>query len=151
MTGFKKVFIDTAPLIYYLERSEQYFDKMKGFFQDCCEHNVDIVTSAVTYEEYLVYPYRENRPELIDNFENFISSMDIRIISIDKEISCQRLHYFGVDFRDQTPDIRIVGVFGILNRLPDYLALGGKLIPSKLIRPIHKGDQVFLRVFVEIK
>lgn len=89
MTGFKKVFIDTAPLIYYLERSEQYFDKMKGFFQDCCEHNVDIVTSAVTYEEYLVYPYRENRPELIDNFENFISSMDIRIISIDKEIARQ--------------------------------------------------------------
>lgn len=89
MTGFKKVFIDTAPFIYYLERSEQHFDKMRKFFRECCEYNVDIVTSAVTYEEYLVYPYRENRPELIDNFENFISGMDIQILSIDKEIAKQ--------------------------------------------------------------
>ncbi len=27
MTEFKKVFVDTAPLIYYLERNEQYFEK----------------------------------------------------------------------------------------------------------------------------
>lgn len=87
MTGFKKVFVDTASLIYYLERNEQYFEKMKAFFQDCCERDVDIVTSAVTYEEYLVYPYRQNKTELIENFESFISNMGIRIINIDKEIA----------------------------------------------------------------
>ena len=60
---------------------------MKAFFQDYCERDVDIVTSAVTYEEYLVYPYRQNKIELIENFESFISNIGIRIISIDKEIA----------------------------------------------------------------
>lgn len=34
MTGYKKVFIDTAPFIYYIEKNEahpQYFEKVKRF------------------------------------------------------------------------------------------------------------------------
>ena len=29
MTDFKKVFIDTAPIIYYLQKSELYYTNMK--------------------------------------------------------------------------------------------------------------------------
>lgn len=32
MTGYKRVFIDTAPIIYYLENNAQYRDSMKRFF-----------------------------------------------------------------------------------------------------------------------
>lgn len=34
MTDFKKVFIDTAPIIYYLQNSEMYYLKMKTFWKN---------------------------------------------------------------------------------------------------------------------
>ena len=57
MTEFKKVFLDTAPIIYYLENSSCYKDVMCSFFMKCISENIQIVTSAVTVEEYLVFPY----------------------------------------------------------------------------------------------
>ena len=33
MTDFKRVYIDTSPIIYYLEHSALYVDKMKNFFE----------------------------------------------------------------------------------------------------------------------
>ena len=32
MTGYKRVFVDTAPIIYYLENNPMYVDKIKNFF-----------------------------------------------------------------------------------------------------------------------
>lgn len=32
MTEFKRVFVDTAPIIYYLENSSLYMDSIKKFF-----------------------------------------------------------------------------------------------------------------------
>ncbi len=44
MTEFKKVFIDTAPIIYYLQNSELYYDNMKAFWKEYNE--CDYVTSG---------------------------------------------------------------------------------------------------------
>lgn len=44
MTDCKKVFIDTAPFIYYIEKNEdnpQYFEKVKHFFAECYDKNKD--------------------------------------------------------------------------------------------------------------
>ena len=89
MTEFKKVFIDTAPFIYYLENSNQYFDKMIQFFTNCCEKEIEIVTSVITVEEYLVYPYADKKTELIENFDKFIAYMKIKVVPIDEEIAKQ--------------------------------------------------------------
>lgn len=89
MTEYKRVFIDTAPFIYYLEQNPHYFEKAKEFFLDCYENEIEIVTSTITIEEYFVYPYRSGRIELINNFEEFISSLGIRVINIDKRIANQ--------------------------------------------------------------
>ena len=35
MIDFKRVFIDTSPLIYYLENSPLYMDRIKNSFADC--------------------------------------------------------------------------------------------------------------------
>lgn len=85
MTDFKKVFLDTAPIVYYLENSELYYPVMKRFwksFESC-----DYVTSAVTVTEYLTYPYQQNEIKLINDFNAFIDGMEINIKSIDREIA----------------------------------------------------------------
>ena len=46
MTEFKRVFVDTAPIIYYLENSPLYSEAIKRFFTRCIEKDmgIDIVT-----------------------------------------------------------------------------------------------------------
>lgn len=85
MTDFKKVFLDTAPIVYYLENNEMYYSVMKRFwksFESC-----DYVTSAVTVTEYLTYPYQQNEIKLINDFNAFMDGMEINIKSIDREIA----------------------------------------------------------------
>lgn len=87
MIEFNKVFIDTAPLIYYLEQSPHYFKKIKKFLEGCCEYDTQIVTSAITVEEYCVFPFRNKKLELIKNFDKFLDDMDINLIDVDDSIA----------------------------------------------------------------
>ncbi len=89
MTEFKRVFVDTAPIIYYLENSALYVDSIKNFFTKCIEDNIQIVTSAITVEEYLVFPYDSGKVELADNFKRFIEYMSIKVVDIDSNIAEQ--------------------------------------------------------------
>ncbi len=89
MTEFKRVFADTAPIIYYLENSALYMGKVKKFFEKCLEENIQIVTSAITIEEYLVFPYSSGKMEFANNFKRFIEYMNIRVVDIDSNIAEQ--------------------------------------------------------------
>lgn len=85
MIDSKNIFLDTAPIVYYLENNELYYSNMKKFwkeYEDC-----DYVTSAVTVTEYLTYPYQQNNMKLINSFYAFVDGMDIEIKSIDKAIA----------------------------------------------------------------
>lgn len=104
MTDFKRVYIDTSPIIYYLEHSALYVDKMKKFFEMCLSRNIQIVTSVITVEEYLVFPYANRKMELIDNFKRFMDYMNIEVVNIDSEIAEQAAkirgqfkHFKGMD------------------------------------------------------
>ena len=68
MTEFKKIFLDTSPIVYYLENS-------------------DYITSTVTMTEYLTYPYQQNNLRLINAFYDFIDGMEIEVRNIDKIIA----------------------------------------------------------------
>lgn len=85
MTEFKKVFLDTSPVVYYLERNELYYPNMKKFWKEY--GGWDYVTSAVTVTEYLTYPYQQNNLKLVNAFYAFVDGMDIEIKSIDKIIA----------------------------------------------------------------
>lgn len=39
MTGYKTIYLDTAPIIYFLQRSDLYFDVISNFFQDAFDRN----------------------------------------------------------------------------------------------------------------
>ena len=95
MTEFKRVFIDTAPLIYYLENSSLYMESIQKFFRICIEKDIQLVTSAVTVEEYLVFPYSSGKMEFADNFKRFIQYMNIEVIDIDSEIAEQEAKIRG--------------------------------------------------------
>ena len=84
-TDFKKIFLDTAPIIYYLQNSELYFENMKRFWNEYIEY--DYLTSVITITEYLTYPYRQNDLQMIKDFYSFLENMEIQICNIDKKIA----------------------------------------------------------------
>ena len=89
MTDFKKVFIDTAPFIYFLVNSSRYMESIGKFFTKCTKENIQIVTSTLTIEEYLVLPYSNGKVEYVDNFKRFIEYMNIEVVDIDSNIAEQ--------------------------------------------------------------
>ncbi len=85
MIEFKKIFLNTSPVVYYLEHNELYYLNMKKFWREYEEW--DYVTSAITVTEYLTYPYQQNNLQLINAFYAFVNGMNIEIKSIDRAIA----------------------------------------------------------------
>lgn len=99
MTEFNKVFFDTAPFIYYLERNEFFFDKVKSFFQECYRKQIEFVTLTITVEEYCVYPYRNMDLEQVYRFEKFLNDLNFTVLDITNEIAHQAAK-IRADFKD---------------------------------------------------
>ena len=101
---YSKIFLDTAPFIYYLEKSNLYYDIMKMLMLELYEGKKKIVTSILTYEEYCVQPYKNHQKERITAFENFIKYMGIDVLEINREIALKaaeiRAEYKGFKAMD---------------------------------------------------
>lgn len=90
VTEYNKAFIDTAPFIYFIEKDENnphYFEKVKNFLIKGYENDVEFVTSVITIEEYMVFPYRNNQPKYIELFDRLIHSLGIKVVDIDNQIA----------------------------------------------------------------
>lgn len=90
MTDYKKVFVDTAPFIYFIEKNvnnPQYYDKVKNFFACGYNSGKEFITSVITMEEYFVFPYRNNNYSYIDMFNRLVATTNMEIIEVDKEIA----------------------------------------------------------------
>ena len=66
LTGIDRIFLDTAPLIYFLDNDENYAEKMRQIFYDALTSGAKIITSAVTVTEYLTYPLRIGNIESVN-------------------------------------------------------------------------------------
>lgn len=108
MTDFRRVFIDTAPIIYFLENSPLYMESMGKFFSRCMKEHIQIVTSALTIEEYLVAPYSDGKLEYVDNFKRFLQYMNIEVVDIDAAIAEQ-----GAKIRGQYKNFRAMDALQI--------------------------------------
>jgi len=95
MTEFKRVYLDTSPIIYYLENNALYRDKMKRFFEDCLNREIKLVTSVITVEEYLVFPYATGKMEFANNFRRFLKYLNIEVVGIDDTIAEQAAELRG--------------------------------------------------------
>lgn len=84
-----KIYIDTAPFIYYLEMNRQYFDKARNFFMNCYKSNIQLVTSTITFEEYCVYPLSNNDEKSVEIFKTFIDGMKVDVLQVSTEIALE--------------------------------------------------------------
>lgn len=68
ITSGSILFLDTAPVINYVERKEPYFAQLETVFTRVDEGDLRLVTSAITLAECLYYPYKHKEPGLVQAF-----------------------------------------------------------------------------------
>lgn len=65
--------IDTAILIYYIERHERFGEVVRPLFEAADRGDVELVTSTVTLLEVLVVPYRTGDSRLAERYEALLT------------------------------------------------------------------------------
>ena len=87
MTEYKRIFLDTAPIIYLLEKADPYYGVIQNFFRDFPD--ADYCSSVISRCEYLVFPYRNHDMDSVNRFEQFLDAFDISVNAIGNDIADQ--------------------------------------------------------------
>jgi predicted nucleic acid-binding protein len=68
----KIVGVDTAPIIYFIERHPLYVHMMHSFFQEVQKGEIAVVTSTMALLETLVMPLRHRNVDLADQYRRIL-------------------------------------------------------------------------------
>lgn len=87
MTEYKNIFLDTAPIIYLLDETVNYSEKLVNIFTYILDNEIPMLTSTITCAEYLTYPYRTKNTDKVTAFFDFLRDCNIKAYPIDIEIA----------------------------------------------------------------
>ncbi len=86
LQGVTRLFLDTAPVIYYVEQNPQYFASASVVFNHILNAAPIGVASPITLAESLVQPYRLGQTELQQQFiELMTETENIEFVPIDRQ------------------------------------------------------------------
>lgn len=68
----RRLFLDTAPVIYFIEKNPSYFPQAKEVFALVDADQITVVTSPVTLAECLIVPIRNGLESLERDFTDLI-------------------------------------------------------------------------------
>ena len=60
LTGVQRIYIETAPLIYYVEVNSTYIDRMDAIIDIIENTSISAISSVITLTEVLVHPLKLN-------------------------------------------------------------------------------------------
>lgn len=81
------VAIDTAIVIYLMERNETYLPVVRPVFAAADRGGLELVTSAVTLLEVLVVPYRAGDADLAARYEALLTrSRGLTLVDLDRPL-----------------------------------------------------------------
>lgn len=87
MIECSKVFLDTTPIIYFLDEDVNFGNKVERILSEILLSGKEMVTSTITCMEYLTYPYKTDNLEKADAFFDFIIDCNIPIYVVDVAIA----------------------------------------------------------------
>ncbi len=84
----KKVFLDTAPLIYFIEGHSVYQPSLIKIFDANDKGDFEFITSCITLLEVLVKPLQSNQTQLTSRYKYILTNAPgIKIYDISSNIS----------------------------------------------------------------
>lgn len=100
----KIVGLDTAPLIYFIEKHPTYHPLIRPFFVALAEGQCTVVTSTVTLVETLVHPIRKSHLELAQRYQEILlSAPHIMTYDLSPDIA-QKAAEIRANLNVRTPD-----------------------------------------------
>jgi len=88
LQGVKIIFLDTAPIIYFIENHPQFSDIVEVFIEQLDQGNIQGIISPVTVAECLVNPLKNKDQKLQQDFVDFmLRQKSIRLKETDVNIS----------------------------------------------------------------
>ena len=98
-----KVYLDTAPIIYSVEKHADYWQILISLWQSVKLGEIEVVTSELTLLETLVQPIRQNNQILVSAYESLLTKTEIKLVPVTLDILRE-----SADFRAaenlKTPD-----------------------------------------------
>ena len=67
-----RVCIDTAPIIYFIERNQRYLSLVRPVFAEIDAGRIEAITSTITLLEVLVQPIRKNNRRLAEKYREVL-------------------------------------------------------------------------------
>lgn len=99
----KTIGIDTAPIIYFIEKGI-YFKIVRSFFEKLLEGHFRAITSTITLLEVLVQPYRYENKNLLKEYREILLYADnLSIVPVSNEIA-DKAAELRARYRIRTPD-----------------------------------------------
>ncbi|WP_229548016.1 type II toxin-antitoxin system VapC family toxin [Nostoc sp. CHAB 5836] len=90
LQGVNKVFLDTSPVIYYVEAVPAFAEVVRGIFALIGKGQIQGVVSPVTLAECITLPIRLGQVELRERFTDLLTATDgIVLVNIDAAIAQQ--------------------------------------------------------------
>jgi predicted nucleic acid-binding protein len=88
LRSVNRLFLDTAPVIYFVEENPQYLALGRLVFDRIDDGGLTAVTSPITLSECLVHPYRLQQFQAVSAFRELIVYGDnVTFFAIDDEIA----------------------------------------------------------------
>ncbi len=98
------VFLDTSPLIYYIEGHSDYQKELTDVFQANDRNEFRFITSTLTLLEVLVHPMRMKKQGLAGQYEKILTSSEtIEIVELNARIA-KRSAQIRAEHHLKTPD-----------------------------------------------
>lgn len=105
LQGVTRLFLDTAPVIYAVERNAQYLQLVRAIFERIFNGLAIAVTSPITLAECLVRPYSLGQTELQQDFIELITEHDnIEFVPIDEQDIAIQAAQIRARYNLQLPD-----------------------------------------------
>jgi predicted nucleic acid-binding protein len=88
LTGVQRIYIETAPLIYYVEVNSTYIDRMDAIIDIIENTSISAISSVITLTEVLVHPLKLNNIKLEQQYRKLLTNnSDLQLATITSHIA----------------------------------------------------------------
>ncbi|KOR36611.1 twitching motility protein PilT [Planktothricoides sp. SR001] len=85
LAGVTRIYLDTAPVIYLVERHAQFFDRVRGVFRQVDRGQLTVVASPITLAECLVGAYKTQQTQAAIDFMDCLTQESTDFVEISAE------------------------------------------------------------------
>ena len=86
LSGVSRLFLDTAPVVYLIERNPDFIDRVKPIFARL-DRDIIGVVSPITLAECLVFPIKQGLTDLEQIFTEMMTGKSIDFVPTDIKIA----------------------------------------------------------------